>query len=1070
MGNRINKKLRGLMIPDPRCGVAGLAVNDGSITGSSYTETGPRPGSSTSDDSKSRALLVVTGALESPIEVTIGRTGDPGLGEDAARAVWKATADPASDWRGHNGPQVMTLPIGIVTDPGLQAGAAFDAALHVESQRIVTVSRSAAQFCKVHRSVGVDAYEFAGNVFAGTTYDDICCAFLPSGRFLVYNGDTWYSDDVATAAGSATFLPYAESSVTGTLGSSVERARMVAFSDGSVLLLLEDGGYAEQFASRNLGATFQLVESKFLLGDIASDCKITLAALGDGSVLVTYRGVGGAVFCRRAGSAFDSFDNATEIQITATAYPQVGTCADPRGRLFCFLGSSNKIEVKSSDDFGLTWLDYEYGQFHSGALTALSIGLRRFQPIASRGSIHLIHSPVGISLALDTLADVRCGGWTNREWITFGGGGVSLNRQLGWLDTRLTPVEGRTWLPWALPDFGVGTWLQNGTLPGTWSGDHITIHTVAQDGSYQHDLTDGKGFEGYFCTAAESGSGTVNGPEHGLFVRLADVGATVTFGFAIQIQASGVEMRFRVIDLKSGAMLFELPPNSNFIEPIASGAAGAKMPHLEFACSVTSAQRLFLSYRRSDRLNWIECVHLGALTSGAYGAGGRVAFGAIVAGTTLQRWRAVHFVEQVSARTFPAGLNLRELIGTEINSRPFPLALSGVLDVDESFISMRGGPAIVAEIHSVDTIHDFPIDAAMWDSGPSRAEQWRSESDAVEQILTWAFAEPTRIGDSFLLSLMVLDANFNTAILEIYDGAAWVTVSTLKLDQGFDGLAYDRDGDILRPGVVAGGLLEGGRFLNRGELAGGVARWGGGGVASIVRQSAGGWADSVTNTIQPFVRVDGALAGTGTTSTFPVDVLSLSAPSGVVVAHLTTAGGLGIEAVRVRIQPIATVEGYLRAGLVMVGTVSVFGQQPARGYSVETKPNALRSTSTAGTVTKYEQGAPSTSFSMAWPDGVKLQPMRSGIDVDYLGPRGRPPAVADGDVWGQLRGMIEETRSGEIPIVYLPDVPDHNVTLTDRTLFGFGTLDGSARFNHVLGDEGINEFGRVSGVKLTGIE
>ena len=66
--------------------------------------------------------------------------------------------------------------------------------------------------------------------------------------------------------------------------------------------------------------------------------------------------------------------------------------------------------------------------------------------------------------------------------------------------------------------------------------------------------------------------------------------------------------------------------------------------------------------------------------------------------------------------------------------------------------------------------------------------------------------------------------------------------------------------------------------------------------------------------------------------------------------------------------------------------------------------------------------------------------------------------------------MIEETKSGEIPIVYLPDLPAHNVTLTDRTLFGFGTLDGSARFDHVLGNEGVDEFGRVAGVKLTGIE
>ena len=65
---------------------------------------------------------------------------------------------------------------------------------------------------------------------------------------------------------------------------------------------------------------------------------------------------------------------------------------------------------------------------------------------------------------------------------------------------------------------------------------------------------------------------------------------------------------------------------------------------------------------------------------------------------------------------------------------------------------------------------------------------------------------------------------------------------------------------------------------------------------------------------------------------------------------------------------------------------------------------------------------------------------------------------------------MDETNSGEIPVVYIAKLPADDVTLTDRTLFGFGSLDGSVRFDHVLGDEGVNEFGRVAGVKISGSE
>jgi hypothetical protein len=327
-----------------------------------------------------------------------------------------------------------------------------------------------------------------------------------------------------------------------------------------------------------------------------------------------------------------------------------------------------------------------------------------------------------------------------------------------------------------------------------------------------------------------------------------------------------------------------------------------------------------------------------------------------------------------------------------------------------------------------------------------------------------------------LLGLFVAEANFRRARLEVDTTGAgvWALVATLDLAEGLEPLPYVRTGDQLRPGTLAGGLVEADRFVNRAELVRGVAEWDGAlgsTAARIEANSAGGWTDAGVNTIQPFVRVDSdAVAGSSVVSQAG-DGLILRAPSGLVVAHLDDPAGL-VFGVRVVIEGgnaggiSPDGEDYREAGLIMIGAITPFGQQWSRGYSAETRPNALADVSPHGTIRKQEEGPPAMQFSVAWPDGVKLDQMRQGPDVDFLGPVGKPPAVADSDVWGQLWGVLDETKSGQIPVVIVSELPADNVTVTDRTLFSFGTVDGSARFDHVLGDEGENEFGRISGVAV----
>ena len=67
-------------------------------------------------------------------------------------------------------------------------------------------------------------------------------------------------------------------------------------------------------------------------------------------------------------------------------------------------------------------------------------------------------------------------------------------------------------------------------------------------------------------------------------------------------------------------------------------------------------------------------------------------------------------------------------------------------------------------------------------------------------------------------------------------------------------------------------------------------------------------------------------------------------------------------------------------------------------------------------------------------------------------------------------GILEESKSGEIPVVALSTIPTETIasgsTITDRTLFLYGRLTGSVQFNQVQGSEDSNEFGRLESITV----
>jgi hypothetical protein len=164
-------------------------------------------------------------------------------------------------------------------------------------------------------------------------------------------------------------------------------------------------------------------------------------------------------------------------------------------------------------------------------------------------------------------------------------------------------------------------------------------------------------------------------------------------------------------------------------------------------------------------------------------------------------------------------------------------------------------------------------------------------------------------------------------------------------------------------------------------------------------------------------------------------------------------------------------DSFYKIGSMVMGAVLPFGQQWGRGWTQTMIPNVSTRRSRYGSDRVTERGPPIREWSFAWADQpVDLYTLRNSIVPDYLGPTGAtsPDRVTPSrDVWWMLWGILEQIRSGELPVVALNKIPDSGMVL-DRTLFNMGTLTSAGRITHMLGSEGTSELVRVEPITVRG--
>lgn len=1062
------KELRGIGLPDQRITFENLNPVDGSATGSDYDEAGPRPGTAISDDPKARLVVEVQHAQGEDLEVRVVKSGEPGP-DAPLEVIYRETDDDGTaydGWRAWNRPAFLHHVHGIHYEPVLGLGpSSWDAAVIPSSQVLCVVyCRSGGMFARVLDGSGWSSERTIQPPGAGIGDCAVVC--LPSERLVAVTTSgveaSYFSDD-----GGQTWEEQARGLFPGLGG--VRRARAVMSGDLIVLIREDTVTFnTRQYVSRDLGATFELVASGLALGQFPE-----LLSFPDGSIGVVSRSTGffTAPTFRRVGSPYTSLGDSTAVFLDLGTIQMVDACADPDGVLWVitktFTGSN--WEVWTSSDLGESWT-----QLESDVLDAPTGGPRPpvGKLISVDGSFAWITEweDVDGGVDLESLQVLWLGGWQN----------VGVDPRAGWgVGTgTLAEDDGATFLPVAVPGGASSPFTVSGAgTEAIVSPGALEVTTVAQVRVYSDSLTGLSTpgyFKGIFYLQHVSGGSVNLNLCHQFNVNLGDGVDDYHFSVRVgeQMGPFALETVVRVVDENSGATLIQFVPLTD-----------NRDQYLEFLVDMNGIDgELELQWRRTGPAGpasqW-ETLYSGPLTNDTVTpiGIGRIRWGSHLVSTEVTRWflvaykaaDAAEFQAFFAYNALPTGSIFRKR-GRPIGGIGFPLGfIEGLLpafrdlETKTVFLALRGGPGVIGEVYSVPASYDFAVDNLFAELSPSPSSTFRTRTRRPV-TLAWTFDQKSRIGDSWILGVLLLRQNFRRAWIDVDVSASgtgtWVQIGEVNPAFQFEGLAYLREGDQVRPD--GGTTIAAGRYLHRNELAGGLFVVGG--LATrILGNTSGRWTSSPT--VAPILTLeDGSVVGAS-------GLCDIVFPRALRVIHLDGVLADFVTGVRLRFDDSLFVDGedFLEAGIARIVALTPFGQQPSRGWTQEMAPNTSETVSRSGTIRKRFEGPPARRWTWSWPDGVRFQWLRQDERPDFLGVAGKPGAIVKEDVATLIWGLLEELRGGEVPLVALNRFPKSTllaITITDRTLFLFGTWDGSGRFDQVLGDEGVDEYGRVSPVAV----
>lgn len=1036
MGSRLTTHLAGLAVPmEPAALLDALAANDGSATGSSYSQTGPRPGVSVPRDGTSTLVPVVSGGLGADVELVTLRPGDCGLADEAAEIGWRLAGETGADIRGWSAPIWCSgcWPVlgastpdargAICTVPGTQRVVA---ALPYASKVYVRTFDPADADGAWGAAVEVHDGAAAGVALVALDDNSLLLLVLDPGNGMIYRstdgGDTWSFWRRHSIGASTTRLH-------------------AAYSGGQILLVESSTTTIRQYASPDRFGTLALVAT---ITDVAQ-AHSSVYPLPGGGFIVAYKAQGTLYPCVRiVPSAFSDLSEAAEIEIVASACSTVGLSVDPDGLIWAYVTDAStpgQAALYLSTDSGTTWVTTSALAWDLCSTSADYIA--ELLTTTAAGATYLLCEPTGSTSGADEAMVVRLGGW---ETITARGDALSF---------RVGPTLG-SWLPFELPG-DTGQWTR--TAAGTPTESLVAAglyHSTDPGGTDAVSYT--RTTSTWMSTTLELGmrvdaGGSASADE---IVTSVDLANTVAdYAFKVRWYASGGTVWCNVRDPNAGT-----PSKATVDTAIATASSFRLRLHIEPTSTGAATAKGYLWVAGPNDTQWTE-VWSGTLTnnSSSPGSTGQVLWGlpTTPASTTAEAYVSYALIGGYAAQQLGGGVQTASNVGAAgrpISVYPIPLHPE-LADADGLVPWIQGvsGPGTLGEVFDVDRDYDYPIEAVLPTVSPSPATRWRS-TDTSEQVLAWDMGAATWWGDS--VALIASGLNFREALLEYHNGSIWVTTGTLDL--GWDGIDYSLSGDTVIPGASTAAAP---RYLQEGELAGGhvILETGSGSGTAAYRvrwNTAGFWVPSGSGLPRARVMLEG-----DTTAADAAGAAVLVWPAGVVVVHYPIA--LRARRWRWRIASGQdTPDGYYEAGCLVPMAVRALGAPPDWGWSRERQPNAEIRTSRSGTTRGRKLGAVPTTWALAWTSGTDLTDIRSG-GGDYVGPSTGLPLTAAEDVGWLLGGLLELTESGVVPVVALAEIPDaSDEVITDPTMWLLGRAGGSVRMENAGGTEGDSEVYRVS--------
>ena len=1036
-------------------------------TRSSYTESGPRPGSAVANTNIQDAVPIITGSQNYAVDVSVTKSGDPSIHERGAAVAWKLDYEANTEWRGWSDVNFVTSARCLYADT-TDAMVDVDICTLPKSQTVMAVfNTNDASEHTLTRTLDETTQEFGASTTVVSTGRGPSTIFaLPDDKVLVLDirGNTTDGPVVmidANGDGTGWETYSAEPFPTAVAGTP-ERAR-ARYSNEQVMCWIQNASDLLQYASSDLGATYTLVSS------FANELSWGLSATPAGTFVLAYiSAADDKLYVKRFGNAFQSQGNSPAIQVAtvtdATEVYEIEITCDSDGRLYIFMshpndtseGDPGRVYVYMSANDGSSWSLLSNGPVFPG--TDGSNNDVRFQKMSatwSRGQCYLVGERTS---APEGLVVFTLSGWSNinnGESHTTGGRNCFTTTVSGTVSTVTTAGM---WFPLAVPwgratgyatnDPGAGT----AVLTGGPDAQHLVI---AGGASLYYDATMNAAttvsVDRVVCWRCKVTTGSV--------YSSIQIGIQLNNPLAGGANRSTVDVRFKT----DGIKLVD-QNDATVVENIAIDCTDYR----DYLLRVNERSVEFY-YRNDAEDNWTQGGTL-TLTQVALSAGYTTQYlkwGQFV-GSVQSEWEFMTHQfngSSASVNFLAKARNFTKAIGKRITSTGYPLPGAGSSSL-VTRLKYVGAFARVKEEEDGDyTItpeRDYGISSVFPQESPSPTKVWKSltSSTAANQVVVCDFGSITRF-DEKLPFVVVQNANWKAATVEYStNGTDYTSCGTLNLAYGFEASTFTRSGDVVVP--ASGSAVTGSRWMHADEFVGGTALLTNGGTTTaheIASNTAGDWKTGSS--------VIGRLRLADTTSAAASGSIDLVAHSGVFVMSSLT--DVDIRYIRITITASATPSGFFEAGTIAVGSCFVPGKRWARGWSVRTEPVVESSTDSHGTARIKQKGPNRRSLTMNWDHGALMGRVRSSISsADYVSAAGGSEALAGrGDVWWQLQGLLSRAKGGELPVVAIQEVPAATATITDRSMYLFGLLESSVTVNHVNGDSGSNEFVRIEAIKVT---